>query len=68
MSQNHPEDTAPVDAEREQQHEDKTHTEERLGMDGADMQDSIESEMDQKVEPGDESRYEDDVDDAMAQS
>ena len=64
MSQDHTHDTAPVDAEREQQHEDRTHTDERLAMDGADMEDSIDHEMDQKVEPGDESRYEGDVDGA----
>ena len=45
--------------------QERIHTEERMAMDTRDMADAIDQEQDQKVKPGDESRYEDDVDDAM---
>lgn len=48
--------------EAEEQQRGRAQTDERLDMDASDMEDAIDSEHDQKVDQGDESRYEDEVD------
>ena len=55
----HTDTTSP---EAEDPQEGRAQTEERLDMDPTDMEDAIDAEHDQKVAPGDESRYEDDLD------
>lgn len=52
------------------QHEDeqqqRIHSDERMSMDGGDMEDAIDHEQDQKFDADDASRYEGDVDEAIS--
>ncbi|MDO5735902.1 MAG: hypothetical protein Q4P15_05460 [Propionibacteriaceae bacterium] len=65
MSEHNESDTSTAEAEAQQQRTDRVQTEERLTMDGGDMAEAIDQEHDQKVDPSNESRYEDDVDEAL---
>ena len=65
MSQHDENDTQATGTERQKQEQDRVRTGEREAMDGADMEEAIDHELDQKVEPGDDSRYEDNVDEVL---
>ena len=65
MTEQTPTDTTDGADDQEQQQQDRAKTEERLDMDPPDMEETIEHEHDQKVDPGDASRYESAVDEAL---
>ncbi len=51
--------------EQQSQEEQRIQTEERLSMDPTDMADAIDHEKDQKFDGDDETRYEDEVEEAL---
>ncbi len=53
-------------SEYQEQQEDRVQTDERMSMDDSDMEEAIDQEQDQKFEAVPESRYEDDVDEALS--
>ncbi len=52
--------------EHQQQQEERVETDERVSMDEGDMEEKIDHEQDQKFDGVPESRYEDDVDEALS--
>lgn len=54
-----------VEAEQQENQEARTLGDERLSMDPTDMADAIDHEKDQKWDGSSETRYEDDVDEAL---
>lgn len=51
--------------QHEDQQEQVTHTDERMSMDGSDIEEAIDQEQDQKFDGDDASRYEGGVDEAI---
>ncbi len=62
----HIDSTTTAGTQHEDQEEQRVQTDERMSMDGHDMEEAIDHEQDQKVDPGDQSRYEDNVDQALS--
>jgi len=58
-------DSAGSATAQQSQEEQRIQTEERLSMDPTDMADAIDHEKDQKFDGDDESRYEDEVEEAL---
>lgn len=58
-------DSAGSSTEKQSQEQQRIHTEERLSMDPSDMADAIGHEKDQKFDGDDETRYENEVKEAL---
>ncbi|RMB58925.1 hypothetical protein [Tessaracoccus antarcticus] len=61
----HPDTTAGADNAEQDQQQQRIQAEERVDLEPSDMEEAIDHEHDQKVDPGDASRYEGAVDDAL---